>query len=57
VAISRFTKKIPGERLSPADGEATVCGIYVETDDRTGLARNAEPIRVGGRLARAWPKG
>lgn len=57
VAISRFTKKIPGERLSPADGEATVCGIYVETDDRTGLARTAEPIRVGGRLARAWPKG
>lgn len=57
VAISRFTKKIPGERLSPADGEATVCGIYVETDDRTGLARRAEPVRIGGRLSRAHPKG
>lgn len=56
VAISRFTKKIPGERLSPADGEATVCGIYVETDDRTGLARRAEPVRIGGRLSRAHPK-
>lgn len=57
VAISRFTKKIPGERLSPADGEATVCGIYIETDDRTGLALEAHPLRIGGRLARAWPKG
>ncbi len=57
VAISRFTKKIPGERLAPADGEATVCGVYVETDDRTGLARAVEPVRIGGRLSRAWPKG
>ncbi len=57
VAISRFTKKVPGDRLTPADGEATVCGIHVEVDDRTGLALHAEPVRIGGRLSRAYPKG
>lgn len=55
-AISRFVRKIPGERLAPADGEATVCGIFVETDDATGLARRAAPLRLGGRLAEAWPE-
>jgi 2',3'-cyclic-nucleotide 2'-phosphodiesterase len=55
VAISRFTKKIPGDRLTPADGEATVCGVYVETDDRSGLATQVAMLRIGGRLSRAYP--
>jgi len=54
-AIHRFVRKLPGERLSPAEGEATVCGVLVETDDATGLARSAHPVRVGGRLAPAMP--
>jgi metallophosphoesterase (TIGR00282 family) len=49
-AIARFTRKIPTDRLSPADGEATVCGCVVETDDVTGLAKSIQPVRVGGRL-------
>jgi hypothetical protein len=49
--LRRFTTKISGGRYKPAEGPATVCGVYVETDDRTGLARRIEPIRVGGRLA------
>jgi calcineurin-like phosphoesterase len=28
-----------------------VCGVFVETDPRTGLARRVEPIRIGGRLS------
>jgi 2',3'-cyclic-nucleotide 2'-phosphodiesterase len=36
-------------------GEATLCGIAVETDDRTGLAVRIAPIRMGGRLEPAWP--
>jgi calcineurin-like phosphoesterase len=32
-----------------------VCGVYVETDDRTGLARRIEPIRIGGRLKETIP--
>jgi 2',3'-cyclic-nucleotide 2'-phosphodiesterase len=54
-AIHRFTRKLPGERLTPADGPATLCGVFVETDDQTGLARRIEPVRVGGRLKPAWP--
>ncbi len=54
-AAARFWKKVPGERLQPADGEATVCGLFVETDDATGLARRAEPIRLGGRLSPSMP--
>lgn len=49
-AIARFTRKIPGERLSPAGGEATVCGLVVDTDDATGLAAEITPLRLGGRL-------
>ena len=46
---------MPGERLQPAEGEATICGVFVETDDATGLARRIEPLRLGGRLAPVWP--
>ena len=53
--LRRFTTRISGGRYRPAEGPATVCGVYVETDDATGLARRVEPIRVGGRLARAVP--
>jgi metallophosphoesterase (TIGR00282 family) len=55
IAATRFWRKLPGERLQPAQGEATVCGLFVETDDVTGLARRVEPIRVGGRLSQTLP--
>lgn len=54
-AISRFIRKMPGEKLSPAEGPAALCGAFVETDDATGLARRIEPLRLGGRLAPAMP--
>lgn len=54
--LRRFTRKIPGGRFSPADGEATVCGVLMETDDATGLATSVTPLRQGGRLASAWPQ-
>ena len=50
-AIDRFVRKMPTERLSPADGEATLCAVYVESDDKTGLATRIAPVRLGGRLA------
>ncbi len=55
-AAARFWRKLPGERLAPAEGEATVCGLFVETDDSTGLARRVEPLRMGGRLAPVMPR-
>ena len=54
-AATRFVRKMPGERLAPAEGPATICGLFVETDDSTGLALRAEPVRVGGRLSQALP--
>ena len=54
-AAARFWRKMPGERLAPADGEATICGTFVETDDATGLARRIEPVRQGGRLSQTMP--
>lgn len=54
-ASLRFWKKVPGEKLAPAEGEATVCGVFVETDDATGLATRIEPVRMGGRLSPAMP--
>ena len=55
-AISKFVRKIPGERLSPSEGPGTLCGVMVETDDRTGLAIRVAPLRVGPRLAETWPE-
>ena len=53
--LDRFRRKIAGARFTPARGEATLCGIYVETDDTTGLASHVGPLRQGGLLAQAWP--
>lgn len=55
IAAIRFWRKMPGERLHPADGEATLCGLFVETDEASGLARRVEPLRMGGRLAEIMP--
>jgi 2',3'-cyclic-nucleotide 2'-phosphodiesterase len=54
-AVTKFVRKMPGERLAPAEGEATICGVFVETDDVTGLAKRALPLRLGGRLIATVP--
>ena len=54
-AALRFWKKVPGEKLAPAEGEATLCGVFVETDDATGLATQVGALRVGGRLSPVMP--
>jgi len=45
--IHRFTTRMRGGRFEAASGEGTVCGVFVETDNKTGLATRAEPIRIG----------
>jgi len=52
--IRRFIRKTPGSRFEPADGPATLCGLFVETG-ADGLAKRVEPVRVGGLLAQATP--
>jgi hypothetical protein len=49
-SIARFRKKVPVPRLEAAQGEATLCGVVIDTDDNTGLTKNITPLRRGGRL-------
>jgi hypothetical protein len=53
--MRRFLTGMAKDRFTPAAGEATLAGVFVETDDRTGLAKAVRMIRVGGRLAPALP--
>lgn len=54
--MRRFITGMPKERFTPAGGEATLSGVFVETDDRTGAATRIAPVRVGGRLQAALPE-
>ena len=53
--MRRFLTGMSRGRFEPAGGEATLSGLYVETDDRTGKATRAVPVRRGGRLSPAGP--
>jgi 2',3'-cyclic-nucleotide 2'-phosphodiesterase len=53
--LRRFVTGMGRGRFTPASGEATLCGLFVETDDRTGRALVARPVRVGGSLPGAAP--
>jgi hypothetical protein len=50
-SVRRFVTRMPGEKPKPAEGEGTLCGVFAAIDDRSGLARRIEPVRLGGRLA------
>jgi len=53
--MRRFVTGMAKDRFTPASGEATLCGLLVETDDRTGRAVRVAPVRRGGLLAGADP--
>ena len=53
--LRRFITGMSGGRFEPANGEATLAGVYVETDDRTGKATRIRAVRQGGRLEQAGP--
>jgi metallophosphoesterase (TIGR00282 family) len=53
--LRRFITGMPKARFTPAAEEATLSGLYVETDDLTGKATRVEMVRQGGRLAQAGP--
>lgn len=48
--MTRFVTGMPKARFSPANGEATLCGAVVTTDDKTGKAIGIDMVRVGGLL-------
>ena len=53
--LRRFITGMPKDRFTPAAGEATLAGVYVETDDATGKATRIEMVRRGGRLQQSGP--
>lgn len=53
--LNRFLRKVPGGKFEAAGGPATFCGLAVETDDQTGLARKIAPVRLGGVLRETRP--
>ena len=53
--MRRFVTGMGKGRFTPAGGEATLSGLFVETDDRTGKAARAVAVREGGLLAPAAP--
>jgi metallophosphoesterase (TIGR00282 family) len=55
-SVRRFLTRMPGERPQVAEGEGTLCGIVLKTDDASGLATRIEPVRIGGRLMPHLPR-
>ena len=53
--MRRFITGMPKARFTPALGEATLSGVFVETDDQSGKATRVAMVRVGGRLESAAP--
>jgi 2',3'-cyclic-nucleotide 2'-phosphodiesterase len=53
--INRFLTKISTRRFAPSLGVATICGVGIEIDHATGLARAIAPVRLGGRLSQTEP--
>jgi calcineurin-like phosphoesterase len=53
--MRRFLTGMPKGRFTPANGPATLSGVYVETDDRTGAATRVEMVRQGGCLQQSGP--
>lgn len=51
--MASFLNKMRRIRMEPGDSEATLSGCYIETDDKTGLAKEIRPILRGGLLGRA----
>lgn len=53
--LRRFVTGMVKGRFTPANEEATLSGLYVETDDATGKATRIEMVREGGKLQQATP--
>ncbi len=53
--LRRFITGMSQARFEPAEGAATLSGVYIETDDKTGLATKIAMVRQGGRLQQAGP--
>ena len=49
-SIKKFKKDLSAENHFPANGDASISGVIVDADDKTGLANNISQIIIGGSL-------
>lgn len=55
---NRYVRKLPEtSKTGPTQGEATLCGVFLETDDTSGLAKRIDSVCLGPNLKEAWPEG
>jgi hypothetical protein len=52
----RLIEKTPGVRWESASGQGTLCGLLVETDDKTGLTKRLSPVRQGPNIEERIPE-
>lgn len=53
--LRRFVTGMSKGRFQPAEGPATLSGLFAEVDPRTGKASRVEMVRLGGRLIPSEP--
>ncbi len=56
VPIERFVTQMPTDKMRPASGPGTVCGLMVVTNDNTGKAMAVAPVRIGPHLQNNIPE-
>lgn len=52
ITVENFLKQFRYRRMEQVSGEGTFCAVFLETDDKTGLAKTVENIKIGGVLER-----
>ena len=52
-AAERFTRRPTAARAATASGEASLAGLFIETDERSGLAKRVSRFAEGGALSPA----
>ncbi|MBL4598391.1 MAG: TIGR00282 family metallophosphoesterase [Rhizobiaceae bacterium] len=53
--LHRFLSKTNRGRFEPATGPATLCGVGIDVDIKTGLPSHIAPLRIGPRLEPVLP--
>ncbi|HCM83476.1 MAG TPA: metallophosphoesterase [Rhodospirillaceae bacterium] len=55
-AMQRFLNSyIADKKMEPAKGPVTLCGVYLEIDDKSGKTTRAVPVRYGPHLIESLP--
>lgn len=44
--LTRFLTKVHKTKMEPASGDASLCGVIVQTDDKTGLTSHVERVQL-----------